>query len=322
MKAIVYHKYGSVKELQLKEVEKPTPKSDQVLIKVHATSVNASDWEILRGKPIFSRMSGLFKPGKKILGSDVAGQVEAVGEHVTEFQSGDQVYGDLLYFMGGFAEYVCAPVDRIARLPAHLSYAEAACLPQSGAIALKGICDAGQVQAGQKVLINGAGGGTGTLAIQLAKLQGAEVTGVDNASKLDTMRALGADHVLDYQKQNFTKNGEQYDLILDLVAHQSVAAYRRALKPGGKYFMVGGPSLVTLAQILLSGPRIKEREDKTIELLSVPPNRGDFSKVAEMVGAGEIEVIIDKQFSLNQVPDALAYLGGGQAIGKLVIVIN
>ena len=259
MKAIVHDQYGSPDVLKLAEVEKPAPKDNEVLIKVHAVSVNGSDWEGLRGKPLYARLGGLRKPGNKILGSDIAGRVEAVGKNVKQFQPGDEVFGEMAGYRGGFAEYACAPEKLLARKPAGMTFEQAAAIPQAAVIALQGIRDKGQVQPGQKVLINGAGGSAGTFAVQLAKLYGAEVTGVDNTGKLDFMRSLGADHVIDYTREDFTKNGKQYDLILDVIAHRSVFAYKRALKPNGTYFVVGG-SVATLFQMLLLGPWIRRSD--------------------------------------------------------------
>ncbi len=321
MKAIVYTKYGSPDELQLKEVEKPTPKDNEVLIQVHAVSVNLSDWEGLRGQPLYARFSGLRKPSKQILGSDVAGIVEAVGRSVTLFQPGDEVFGDILGHMGGFAEYACASEKVLALKPASLTFEEASVFPQASVIALQGMRDKGQIQPIQKVLINGAGGGTGTFAVQLAKLYGAEVTGVDNWRKLEMLRALGADHVIDYAQEDFTKNGQRYDFILDLVAHRSVFAYNRALNPTGKYFMVGG-SVATIFQILLLGSMIGRAEDKKIRMLMVHPNTKDLLFMTELYETGKIVPVIDRTFSLSEVPEALRYLGAGHAKGKIVIRVE
>src|SRR5712692_262872 len=255
MKAIVYTHYGPPDVLQIKEVAKPTPADDEVLIKVQAVSVNRSDWEGLRGKPLYARIGGLLKPRHQILGSDIAGRVEMAGRNIRQFQPGDDVFGDILGSMGGFAEYVCARERALAAKPASMTFEMASTIPQAGVIALQGIRDKGQVQPGQKVLINGAGGATGTFAVQLAKSYGAEVTAVDNTGKLGFMRSLGADHVVDYTREDFTKNGKEYDLILDVVAHRSVFDYERALRPNGSYFAVGG-SLATLLQILFVGPWI------------------------------------------------------------------
>jgi NADPH:quinone reductase-like Zn-dependent oxidoreductase len=249
MKAIVYTRYGPPEALQLKEVAQPTLKDDEVLIKVHAVSVNRSDWEGLRGKPLYARLGGLLRPRQQRLGSDIAGQVEMAGRNISRFQPGDEVFGDILPRLGGFAEYVCARESALAPKPASMTFEQAAAIPQAAVIALQGIRDKGQVQPGQKVLISGAGGGAGTFAVQLAKLHGAEVTGVDNTGKLDFVRSLGADHVIDYTREDFTKNGKQYDLILDIVAHRSVFAYKRALRSNGCYFLAGG-SVATMLQIL------------------------------------------------------------------------
>ncbi|HEV2378056.1 MAG TPA: NAD(P)-dependent alcohol dehydrogenase, partial [Streptosporangiaceae bacterium] len=252
MKAVVYTRYGPPDALQLMDVPTPVPKANEVLVKVHAVSVNASDWETLRGKPLYSRMRGPFRPRHHTLGSDIAGRVEAVGPDVTLFAPGAEVFADIFSHMGGFAEYVCVPESVLARMPDGMTCEEASALPQAGAIALQGIQVKGQVTAGHKVLINGAGGGSGMYAIQLAKLHGAEVTGVDNAEKLEFMRSLGADHVIDYTREDFTRNWRSYDVVLDLAAHRSVSAYRCSLVPGGRYMYVGG-SVGTLLQVLLLG---------------------------------------------------------------------
>src|SRR5919107_1999149 len=285
MKAIVYTRYGPPDVLQLKEVAKPTPKDDEVLIRVQAASVNRSDWEGLRGKPLYARIGGLLRPRQHILGSDIAGRVEMAGRNVSRFRPGDEVFGDILGRLGGFAEYVCAPENRLALKPAGMTFEEAAAIPQSAVIALQGIRDKGQLQPGQKVLINGAGGGAGAIAVQLAKLYGAEVTGVDNTGKQDFIRSLGADHVIDFTQEDFTKNGEQYDLILDIVAHRSVFAYKRALKPNGRYFLAGG-SVATMLQILFLGPWIRRTTGKKIRVLAVRPNIEDLDFMKELIEAG------------------------------------
>jgi NADPH:quinone reductase-like Zn-dependent oxidoreductase len=267
MKAVVYTRYGPPGMLRLAEVATPAPKDNEVLVKVHAVSVNASDWETLRGKPLYSRIGGPFRPRHHILGSDIAGRVETVGRKATLFRPGEEVFADILGSMGGFAEYVCVPQRALARLPAGMTYEQAAALPQAGAIALQGILDRGQVQPGQTVLVNGAGGGSGMYAIQLAKLHRAEVTGVDNTEKLEFMRSLGADHVIDYTRDDFTKNGRCYDLILDLAAYRSAVAYKGSLTSGGRYLYVGG-SVATLVQVLLLGPLIGRTEGKKIRLLA------------------------------------------------------
>ncbi len=252
MKAVVRERYGPPEMLRLEEVDRPIPKDNEVLVQVRAVSVNASDWEILRGKPLYSRIGGPFRPSHRTLGSDIAGRVEAIGSAVTRFRPGDEVFGDNLALMGGFAEYARAAEKSLALKPTGLSFEEAAAIPQAGVIALQGIRRKGNVQPGQRVLINGAGGGAGSFAVQLAKVAGAEVTGVDSTAKLDFVRSLGADHVVDYTREDFTRTGEHYDLVLDVTAHRSVFDYRRALAARGRYLYVGG-SVSTLLQILTVG---------------------------------------------------------------------
>jgi NADPH:quinone reductase-like Zn-dependent oxidoreductase len=321
MKAVVYTRYGSPDVLLFTDVEKPTPKDNEVLVKVLAVSLNRSDWETLRGKPLYARIMGPLRPRHHILGSDIAGRVEAAGRTTTRFQPGDDVFADILSYMGGFAEYVCVPERALVPMPAGMSYEEAAALPQAGAIALQGIRDAGQVQAGQKVLINGAGGGSGMYAVQLAKLHGAEVTGVDNQEKLEFMRSLGADHVIDYTRADFTSNGRRYDLILDLAAHRSVLAYKGSLVPGGRYLYVGG-SAATLLQVLLIGPLLGRAEGKKLRLLAVRLGAERLGPMVALCQAGKIATVIDRRYRLNEVPEALRYLGEGHAKGKLVAIVE
>ena len=321
MKAIVHHEYGSPDVLKLEEVEKPFPKDHEVLIKIHAVSLNGSDWEGLTGKPLYARLGGLFKPGEGILGSDIAGRVEAAGKDIQQFQTGDEVFGETLRYGGGFAEYVCAPERGLVRKPASLTFEQAAAIPQGAVIALQGIRDKGQVQPGHKVLINGAGGSAGTFAVQLAKHYGAEVTGVDHTGKLDYMRSLGADHVVDYTQEDFTKTGKQYDLILDITAYRSVFAYQRALKPNGSYYAVGG-SAVTFLQILLLGPWIRRTAGKNFHILAVHPNREDLVFITGLCEAGEVIPVIDRVYPFSEVPEALRYLGEGHANGKVIIKVE
>jgi len=320
MKAIVYTKYGPPETLQLEEVAKPTPKDDEVLIKVRAVSVNRSDWEGLRGKPLYARIGGLLKPRHQRLGSDIAGRVEMAGRNIWRFQPGDEVFGDILPRLGGFAEYVCASESALALKPPSMTFEEVAAIPQAAVIALQGIRDRGQVQPGEKVLINGAGGGAGTFAVQLAKMYGAEVTGVDNYGKLDFMHSLGADHVIDYTREDFTKNGKQYDLILDIVAHRSVFAYKRALRPNGSYFLAGG-SVATILQILFLGPWIRRTTSKKIRVLAVRPNIEDLDFMKELIEAGKVTPVIDRTYPLSEVPEAMGYVGEGHAQGKVVISV-
>ncbi|MDQ5826617.1 MAG: NAD(P)-dependent alcohol dehydrogenase [Chloroflexota bacterium] len=321
MKAVVRTKYGPPDVLQLQEVEKPTPTDDEVLVKIHAVSLNRSDWEALIGKPLYTRIGGLRKPRYQVLGSDIAGRVEAVGRNVKRFQPGDEVFGDIIWRLGGFAEYVCAREKYLSLKPAGMTFEEVAAIPQAGVIALQAFRDKGQIQPGQKVLINGAGGGTGTFAVQLAKLYGAEVTGVDNTGKLDFMRSLGADHVIDSTRKDFTRTGEQYDLVLDVVAHRSVFAYPRALRPNGRYFGVGG-SVATMLQVLLLGPLIRRFTGKAIRVLIVQPNVRDLDYITGLCETGKIVPVIDRCYPLSEVPEALRYLGEERAKGKIVITMR
>jgi NADPH:quinone reductase-like Zn-dependent oxidoreductase len=265
-------------------------------------------------------MGGLFKPGCPILGSDISGCVESVGRNHTEFKPGDEVFGELPGYHGGFAEYVCTHGRTMAHKPAGLTFEQAAAIPQAGTIALRGIRDKGQVKPGQKVLINGAGGCAGSFAVQLARLYGAEVTGVDNTGKLDFLLSLGADRVIDYTQEDFTGTGKQYDLILDLVAHRSVFAIGRALRPNGTYFFVGG-SVTVLLQILLLGHWIRITRARNMRMLAVPQNRQDLISVTELCEAGKIVPVIDRQYPLADTPEALRYVAGGYSKGKVVITV-
>jgi len=321
MIAVVYTRYGPPDVLRVTNVAAPVPKDNEVLVRVAAVSLNRSDWETLRGKPLYARIGGPFRPRYHVLGSDIAGRVQAAGPRVTLFRPGQDVFGDILRHMGGFAQYVCVPEGALAPMPAGMTYAEAAALPQAGAIALQGIRDKGQVQRGQKVLVNGAGGGSGMYAIQLAKLHGAEVTGVDNAEKLEFMRSVGADHVIDYTREDFTANGRAYDLILDLAAHRSAFAYQASLVPGGRYLYVGG-SVTTLLQALLAGPLIGRADGRKIRLLAVRLGVEHLAPMVELCQAGKIATVIDRRYPLSETPAALRYLGEGHAKGKVVIVVE
>lgn len=321
MRAVVYTRYGSPDELRLADVETPVPKDGHVLVRVRAVSLNLSDWEGLRGKPLYARLGGLFRPRRHILGSDIAGRVEAVGPGVTRFTPGDDVFADILSHLGGFAEYVSVPATVLSPLPAGLSYEDAAALPQACAIALNGIQVKGKVEAGQRVLVNGAGGGSGAFAVQLAKLHGAEVTGVDNAEKLESMRALGADHVVDYTREDFTRNGRTYDLILDLAGYRRPSDYARSLAPGGRYYLVGG-SMRTLLRVLLLGPLTGRRQGKKIRVLAVKLGAEHVTPLVELCQAGKIRIVVDRRYRLEEVPEALRYLGEGHAKGKVVVTVD
>ena len=322
MKAIVQTEYGPPDVLELKEVEKPAPKDDEVLVKVCAASVNAADVEILRGDWA-ARFGGPFKPQHKIPGSDLAGRVETVGSNVKQFQPGDEVWGDLSfpYNHGTFAEYVCVSEKALTIKPASMIFEQASTYPQSAIISLQSLRDKGQIQPGQKVLINGAGGGMGTFAVQLAKYYGAEVTGVDSANKLDMLRSIGADHVIDYTKQDYTKSEQRYDLILDVVAYHSVFDYRRALKPTGVFIIVGG-SLGTFLQVVILGALISKMGSKKLGINAYDPNnKEDLAFLAELFESGDVVPVIDRCYPLSEVPDALRYLKAGHVKGKLVITM-
>ncbi|WP_104165697.1 NAD(P)-dependent alcohol dehydrogenase [Arthrobacter sp. SX1312] len=315
MKAVVYERYGPPDVLRLSDVPMPTPGAHQVLVEVAATSVNLSDWEGLRGKPMYARLGGLRAPARRVLGSDIAGRVTAVGSGVTRFRVGDEVYGDNLGLKGGFAEYAVVPAAALSHKPAELTFAEASTLPQAGSIALQGTARAHH---GQRVLINGAGGGSGSFAIQLARLSGAHVTGVDNAGKLDFMRNLGADEVIDYRRQDFTRL-EPYDLVLDLVAQRSAFAYRRALTRGGRYLCVGG-TLGMLLQVVTVGAASGFLTGRRLGVLAVRQGPAHFEPVAQQCIDGDLGIHIDRTFPLGEVPQALTHVGEGRALGKVVVV--
>jgi NADPH:quinone reductase-like Zn-dependent oxidoreductase len=322
MKAMVFEKYGPPESLQLKEVERPIPKDNEVLIEVHAASVNDSDWGVQRRTPFVNRLLfGILKPRTKILGCDIAGRVEAVGRNVKQFQPGDEVFGDISGCgYGGFAEYVCARENALVLKPASMTFEEVAAVPQAAVLALQGLRDKRQIEPGQKVLINGAGGGAGTFAVQIAKYFGAEVTGVDSTEKLDMMRSLGADHVIDYTQEDFTKKEQRYDMILDFAAHHSIFDYRRALGPKGIYVMVGG-STARVFQVMLLGPWISRTGSRKLRFLAHKPNKGlDFMK--ELFEAGKVVPVIDRRYPLREVPEALRYFVEGHAKGKLVITVD
>jgi len=323
MKAIVYHKYGSPDVLKLEEIQKPTPRDDEVLIKVHAASANAADWHILRGKPFLVRLMGigLLKPKNKILGADIAGRIEAVGRNVKQFQPGDEVFGDISDCgWGGFAEYVCVSEDALVLKPASMTFEEATAVPLAAVTALQGLRDKGQIQPGQKVLINGASGGVGTFAVQIAKSFGAEVTGVCSTSKLDMVRSIGADQVIDYTQEDFTKNGQRYDLILAANGYHSIWDYKRALRPKGIYVAAGG-SMAQIFQAMLLGPWISMTGSKKMGNFITKPNKKDLVFMKELLEAGKVVPVIDRRYPLSEVAEALRYLEEGHARGKVVITM-
>ena len=323
MRAIVYHTYGSPDVLKLEEVQKPVPQDDEVLVQVHATSVNAGDWHLLRAKPFLMRFMGfgLIKPKHTILGSDIAGRVEVVGRNVTQFQSGDEVFGNTAKSgFGGFAEYVAVPENALVLKPTNISFEEAAAVPQAALTALQGLRDKGHIQKGQKVLIHGASGGIGTFAVQIAKAFGAEVTAVCSTRNLDIARSIGADHVIDYTQEDFTRNGRRYDLILAVNGYHSISAYKRALHPEGVYVMTGG-SNAQLFQAMLLGPLVSMTGRQKMGNSAHKPNKKDLMFMKELLEASKVKPVIDRRFPLRDVADAIRYLEAGHAQGKVVITV-
>jgi NADPH:quinone reductase-like Zn-dependent oxidoreductase len=324
MKAIVYTKYGPPDVLELREVEKPVPEDAEVLVKVHAVSVNAYDWHLLTADIFLVRLmgGGLLKPKNTILGADIAGRVESVGRNVKQFQPGDEVFGDIAgNGNGGFAEYVSAPENALVLKPANLSFEEAAAVPMAAVTALQGLRDQGKIQPGQKVLINGASGGVGTFAVQIAKSFGAEVTAVCSTRNLDMARSLGADHVIDYTKEDFTQNGRLYELILAVNGYHPISAYKRALTPGGIYVMAGG-TIAQIFQAMLLGPWMSKTGGKKMGGVSAKPDQKDLVYMKELIEAGKVVPVIDKRYPLREIPEALRYLGEGHARGKVVITVG
>ena len=323
MKAVVFTKYGPPEVLQLIEVEKPAPKADEVLVRVRAASVNAADWRMVSADPFLVRFySGLLRP-KKITcpGADVAGVVEAVGSDVTRFKPGDEVFGDVFESgMGGFAEYKCAHENELVLKPANVTFDEAAAVPLACMTALHALRDVGQVRAGQSVLINGASGGVGTFAIQLAKYFGAEVTAVCSTKKAEQARALGADHVIDYMREDFTLGGKRYDLIVAVNGYHSIFDYRLTLAPEGRYAMIGGGS-AQLFQALLLGPLLSLAGGRKMLTVSSKPNQQDLLFLKELLGSGKIKPVIDRRYPLSELPDAIRYVEAGHAGGKVVITM-
>ena len=321
MKAIIQTKYGPIDELRLEEVPKPTPVADEVLVKVHAACVNYSNLALVTGKPFLARLGiGLLKPKCRIPGSEIAGRVEAVGRNVKQFQPGDEVFGDLSDCgRGGFAEQVCAHENALALKPANISFEEAAAVPEAALVALQALRDKGRIRKGLKVLIYGASGGIGTFGVQIAKYFGAEVTGVCSTKNLDMVRSIGADHVIDYTKEDFAKNGQGYDLILATAGYRSIFHYQRALSPGGIYVATGG-SLAQIFQALLIGPWLSLTGSRRLGAMMVKPNK-DLAFMKELIEAGKIKPVIDRRYPLREVPDALRYYGEGRARGRVVITV-
>ncbi|MCL6571382.1 MAG: NAD(P)-dependent alcohol dehydrogenase [Bacillus sp. (in: Bacteria)] len=322
MKAIVSSKYGSPDVLEVKEVKKPIPTDNQVLVKVHAASVNYGNLVLLRGKPFLARFAfGLLKPKYSIPGGDMAGRVEAVGKNVKQFQPGDEVFGDLSGCgWGSFAEYVAVPEIALALKPANISFEEAAAVPMAAVTALQALRDKGNIQSGQKVLINGASGGVGTFAVQIAKSFGAEVTAVCSTRNLDIVRSIGADHAIDYTKEDFTQKTQRYDLILAVNGYQSISAYKRALNLNGNYVMVGG-SGAQMFQAMALGPWISMAGSKKMGNMLQRANQKDLVFMQGLLEAGKVKPVIDRSYKLSEIPEAYRYFEEGHAQGKVVITV-
>jgi NADPH:quinone reductase-like Zn-dependent oxidoreductase len=321
LKAIVYNRYGGIEALQIQEVEKPTPRDNEVLVKVHAVSINDWDWGKMDGHSLFTRLtSGLRRPKHQILGSDIAGKVEAVGKNVNSFKVGDDVYGDVSGQWGGFAEFCCTSEKMLVLKPAGMSFREAAAIPQAAMLAVQGLIDKGKIKKEQKILINGAGGGVGTFGVQIARFLGAEVTGVDHTIKLDMLRTVGFDHVIDYTKEDFTETGKQYDLILDVKTNRPIFHYLRALNQNGRYVTVGG-SLSRLFQTLMLLPFISLFSKKKVSIVALKPNK-DLAYMNELFEAGKVKPIIDGYYKLEDLPNAFRLFAEAGHKGKIVISVN
>jgi NADPH:quinone reductase-like Zn-dependent oxidoreductase len=323
MKAIVTAKYGPPDVLELTEVEKPIPLDNQILVKIHAASVNFGNLVLLKGEPYLARFAfGLFKPKYTIPGGDISGVVESIGKDVTQFRPGDEVFGDLSGCgWGGFAEYVAAPEKAFALKPANLSFEEAAAVPMAGVTALQSLRDKGKIQSGQRVLINGASGGVGTFAVQIAKSYGAEVTGVCSTRNLDILKSIGADYCLDYKKEKFPQNDDRrYDLILGVNGHQPISAYKRALTPNGIFVHVGG-SGAQMFQAMVQGPWVSMTGKQKMGTFLQRANQKDLVFIKELLEAGKVKPIIDRSYKLSELPEAFRYFEEGHAQGKVVITV-
>lgn len=322
MKAIVYHRYGSPDVLRCEEIEKPAPRDDEVLIRVRAASVNPLDWRVMRGRPYFMRMmTGLRRPKDARLGVDVAGEVEAVGRNVTRFKPGDEVFGA---GSGAFAEYACASESALVTKPDNVTFEQAAAVNVGACTALQGLRDSGRIQPGQKVLINGAAGGVGTFAVQIGKWFGAEVTGVCSARNAEMVRSIGADQVIDYAREDFTKGAQRYDLIFDLVGNRPLSACRRVLSPEGAYVVAGGPDGRWLGPLrpMLKAPLLSPFVSQKLVMCMSKVSKEDLTTLRELMEAGKVVPVIDRRYSLSEVPEAVRYLEEGHARGKVVITLE
>jgi NADPH:quinone reductase-like Zn-dependent oxidoreductase len=324
MKAIVYTQYGSPDVLRYQDIEKPTPKENEVLVKIHSAAANPLDWRQMRADPILVRLDGgLRKPKYSILGADIAGVVETVGKNVTQFKAGDAVFAELSdHGLGGFAEYVCAPETALALKPANVSFEQAAAVPVVGFTAVQGLRDKGRIQPGQTVLVNGASGGIGTFAVQYAKSMGAEVTGVCSTRNLDMVRSIGADHVIDYTQEDYTNNGRRYDLIYDAFGNRSVSAYKRALNPNGICVVAGFTTLALLFQVIIVGGLVSSIGRQKVGLMgSAKANQKDLLYIKDLLESGKVVPVIDRCYPLSETAEAIRYLEQGHARGKVIITV-
>lgn len=323
MKAIVYTKYGTADELQLTEIEKPAPKENEVLVKIYASSVNEWDWGLIGGRGLLTRLlGGLFKPKNKILGADIAGVIEAVGSNATDFTPGDEVFGDIAGAgFGAFAEYVCTPEKFLAKKSPKMSFEQAAAFPQAGLLAMQGLRYRKPLQPGQHLLINGAGGGVGPIALQYAKSIGATVTCIDKEEKFGMLRSLGADELMDYRKTDYTKTGNQYDYILDVTARRSVSEYKKALKPKGVFAMIGGSMGWLIVQMMLIQPLLSKFRDKKLGIMGYRVSRNGLDELSRLFEEGKTSPVIDKCFPLEKTADAFRYYEQGDFTGKIVITV-
>lgn len=319
MKAIVNTQYGGPEHLKLAEVAIPKPKDDQVLVKVHAASVNSADYRLLSGPAPRLMGFGLFRPNK-IMGADIAGRIEAVGKKVTKFKVGDEVFGDISTAFGGFAEYACARESILVKKPANLTFEQTAAVPMASVTALQGLRKGG-IKPGDRVAIVGASGGVGTFAVQIAKALGAEVTAISSTKKLERLRSLGADHVVDYTREDFTQMGQSYDLILAVNGYRPLAEYRRALTPQGTYVMVGGTGN-QITEAIVMGPLVSRRGRQTVISLVASPSADDLAFVAGLIEAGKVMPVIEQTYALEETAEAVHHVGAGHAAGKVIICIK